>query len=248
MWYIHTRQVHPISMRCLLRAAQTLPVLQRAVQHLQCTSTSRGAYECGLYELPSTGQHHMTSQPFTGMRYVPPPLHRYKPAPQCTVACAPQPPAAQPPAAQQDPKPRKRRRLDDVCVDLRPDLSKNVLQSFIVQGKVHVDGVPQTKAGYQVCVVGVEVDTPCVIPTQHISFPHNIFHSHTTYFIPHTSCFIPHISCIIPTQHAPFLYPPPPLTPPPHPPTHPPTPTHRSPPKQWSRCLQSCPSMSAGQA
>lgn len=46
--------------------------------------------------------------------------------------------------------PRARRRLDDVCVDLRPDLSRNVLQSFIVQGKVHVNGTPQTKAGFQV--------------------------------------------------------------------------------------------------
>lgn len=53
-----------------------------------------------------------------------------------------------PPAAV--PAQRKKRRLDDACVQLRPDLSKNVLQSFIAQGRVYVDGQQQTKAGFQV--------------------------------------------------------------------------------------------------
>lgn len=68
----------------------------------------------------------------------------------CTADAVAPPHAPRTTCSAQPPQPRARRRLDDVCVDLRPDLSKNVLQSFIVQGKVRVNGTPQTKAGFQV--------------------------------------------------------------------------------------------------
>jgi S4 domain len=45
---------------------------------------------------------------------------------------------------------QKRRRLDDVCVELAPQYSKNVIQSFILSGKVFVDDQKVTKAGHQV--------------------------------------------------------------------------------------------------
>ena len=42
-----------------------------------------------------------------------------------------------------------RRRLDDVCLELHPEFSKNVIQSFIAQGKVRVDDRVVFKAGHQ---------------------------------------------------------------------------------------------------
>ena len=42
---------------------------------------------------------------------------------------------------------RRRQRLDDVCLELRPAHERNVIQSWIVQGKVQVDGRVVTKAG-----------------------------------------------------------------------------------------------------
>ncbi|PSC67440.1 hemolysin A isoform B [Micractinium conductrix] len=57
------------------------------------------------------------------------------------VACS----AAEPPPAQLIR--RKKRRLDEVCLELRPEHSRNVIQSWIVQGKVLVNGRPVTKAG-----------------------------------------------------------------------------------------------------
>ena len=44
-------------------------------------------------------------------------------------------------------RPARRRRLDDVCLELRPADARNVIQSWIVQGKVRVDGKVVTKAG-----------------------------------------------------------------------------------------------------
>ena len=44
----------------------------------------------------------------------------------------------------------KRVRLDAACLELRPDLSKTMVQSFITQGKVFVDDQRVTKAGTQV--------------------------------------------------------------------------------------------------
>ena len=41
-----------------------------------------------------------------------------------------------------------KRRLDDVCRELRPDQSRNVIQSWIMQGKVTVDGRVIHKAGH----------------------------------------------------------------------------------------------------
>jgi len=57
--------------------------------------------------------------------------------------------AAAKPAASKSGKAGKRR-LDELCVELNPHLSRNVVQSWILQGKVTVDGRPVTKAGTQV--------------------------------------------------------------------------------------------------
>ena len=45
---------------------------------------------------------------------------------------------------------QKRRRLDEVCAELYPEYSRNVIQSFIAQGKVLVDDRPVTKSGTQI--------------------------------------------------------------------------------------------------
>ncbi len=45
---------------------------------------------------------------------------------------------------------KKRRRLDEVCAELYPEYSRNVIQSFIAQGKVLVDDRPVTKSGTQI--------------------------------------------------------------------------------------------------
>lgn len=42
---------------------------------------------------------------------------------------------------------QKRRRLDDICGELYPEYSRNVIQSFIAQGKVLVNDRPITKSG-----------------------------------------------------------------------------------------------------
>ncbi|KAL4425198.1 hypothetical protein ABPG75_009214 [Micractinium tetrahymenae] len=60
------------------------------------------------------------------------------------VACS----AAEPPPAQLIRK--RKRRLDEVCLELHPEHSRNVIQSWIVQGKVLVNGRPVLKAGTQV--------------------------------------------------------------------------------------------------
>ncbi|GAQ83745.1 hypothetical protein KFL_001600150 [Klebsormidium nitens] len=44
----------------------------------------------------------------------------------------------------------RKRRLDEVCCERFPQYSRNVIQSWILQGKVLVDGHPVTKAGAQV--------------------------------------------------------------------------------------------------
>jgi len=48
------------------------------------------------------------------------------------------------------PPKQKRHRLDDLVCELHPEYSKNVVQSFILQGKVLVEGQPVHKAGAQV--------------------------------------------------------------------------------------------------
>lgn len=45
---------------------------------------------------------------------------------------------------------RSKLRLDELCVRLYPQYSRNVISSFIAQGKVLVNGQPITKAGHQV--------------------------------------------------------------------------------------------------
>ena len=42
---------------------------------------------------------------------------------------------------------RKKQRLDEACQALRPELSRNVIQSWICLGKVQVDGKVISKAG-----------------------------------------------------------------------------------------------------
>lgn len=48
-------------------------------------------------------------------------------------------------------KGKKKQRLDEICLQLRPDVSRRVVQSWIVQGQVRVEGKIINKAGAQVC-------------------------------------------------------------------------------------------------
>jgi ribosomal 50S subunit-recycling heat shock protein len=57
----------------------------------------------------------------------------------------------------------RRRRLDDVCSELRPADARNVIQSWIVQGKVQVDGRVVTKAGTPI-PPGAAVQINAVVP------------------------------------------------------------------------------------
>ena len=57
----------------------------------------------------------------------------------------------------------RRRRLDDVCLELRPADARNVIQSWIVQGKVQVDGRVVTKAGTPI-PPGAAVQINAVVP------------------------------------------------------------------------------------
>eukprot|EP00242_Pyramimonas_sp_CCMP2087_P010267 CAMPEP_0198213432 /NCGR_PEP_ID=MMETSP1445-20131203/28863_1 /TAXON_ID=36898 /ORGANISM="Pyramimonas sp., Strain CCMP2087" /LENGTH=321 /DNA_ID=CAMNT_0043888075 /DNA_START=392 /DNA_END=1357 /DNA_ORIENTATION=+ len=45
---------------------------------------------------------------------------------------------------------KKKRRLDEICSEQHPEYSRNVIQSWIAQGKVLVDGKVVTKSGAQV--------------------------------------------------------------------------------------------------
>ena len=57
----------------------------------------------------------------------------------------------------------RRRRLDDVCSELRPADARNVIQSWIVQGKVQVDGRVVTKAGTPI-PTGAAVQINATVP------------------------------------------------------------------------------------
>ena len=48
---------------------------------------------------------------------------------------------------QRPPQSKRRRRLDEAVAELHPEYSRNVIQSFIAQGKVLVDDRPVTKSG-----------------------------------------------------------------------------------------------------
>ncbi|GIL72479.1 hypothetical protein Vretifemale_2820 [Volvox reticuliferus] len=52
--------------------------------------------------------------------------------------------------------PKQRLRLDEYCLQLAPQYSRNVIQSFILQGKVRVGDKVVTKAGTPVVVLGSE--------------------------------------------------------------------------------------------
>ncbi len=67
----------------------------------------------------------------------------------------------------------KRRRLDEVCLELRPADARNVIQSWIVQGKVQVDGRVVTKAGTPV-QPGAAVHINAVVPKFVCRCRHNI--------------------------------------------------------------------------
>jgi 23S rRNA (cytidine1920-2'-O)/16S rRNA (cytidine1409-2'-O)-methyltransferase len=49
--------------------------------------------------------------------------------------------------SQRPPQSKRKRRLDEAVAELHPEYSRNVIQSFIVQGKVLVDDRPVTKSG-----------------------------------------------------------------------------------------------------
>ncbi|GBG93215.1 hypothetical protein CBR_g60689 [Chara braunii] len=53
-------------------------------------------------------------------------------------------------ARKRAPRKRGRYRLDELCVERCPQYSRTIIQSWILQGKVLVDGRPATKAGMQV--------------------------------------------------------------------------------------------------
>ncbi|KAK9824504.1 hypothetical protein WJX72_010925 [[Myrmecia] bisecta] len=64
-------------------------------------------------------------------------------------------------------KPRKKQRLDEVCLEQYPEHSRNVIQSWIAQGKVTVNNRPVLKAGTPVadtadiCIKAVEPKYVC---------------------------------------------------------------------------------------
>ena len=59
-------------------------------------------------------------------------------------------PAAAPPPPHTHTQKARRRRLDEVCLERHPEHSRNVIQSWIAQGKVLVNDQPVLKAGAQV--------------------------------------------------------------------------------------------------
>lgn len=59
---------------------------------------------------------------------------------------------------------RRKRRLDDVCRELYPEFSRNVIQSFIAQGKVLVNDKPVVKSGAQVDPTRAEVRVTAQVP------------------------------------------------------------------------------------
>lgn len=59
---------------------------------------------------------------------------------------------------------RRKRRLDDVCRELYPEFSRNVIQSFIAQGKVLVNDTPVVKSGTQVDPSKAKVRVTAQVP------------------------------------------------------------------------------------
>lgn len=58
---------------------------------------------------------------------------------------------------------RKKKRLDEICVEKYQQYSRSVIQSWILQGKVYVDGKVINKAGTPVpgkAVVEIKADVP----------------------------------------------------------------------------------------
>eukprot|EP00466_Bigelowiella_natans_P018298 jgi/Bigna1/58078/fgenesh1_pm.52_\ len=58
---------------------------------------------------------------------------------------------------------RRKPRLDELCADRYPEFSRNVIQSWIAQGKVLVNNVPVTKAGSAVskdAVIRITAEIP----------------------------------------------------------------------------------------
>lgn len=60
-------------------------------------------------------------------------------------------PAPSAPAKRKGPK--QKYRLDEYCLMQNPQYSRNLVQSWILQGKILVDDRPVLKSGYQVCVL-----------------------------------------------------------------------------------------------
>lgn len=59
-------------------------------------------------------------------------------------------PSPAPKLSQQPKGPKQKLRLDELCLQQHPQYSRNVIQSWILQGKVFVDDKVITKAGHQV--------------------------------------------------------------------------------------------------
>lgn len=67
-----------------------------------------------------------------------------------SIKCRANDPCDHPSAPPKSSSARRRRRLDEVCLELYPQFSRNVIQSWIVQGKVLVNDRPVVKAGASV--------------------------------------------------------------------------------------------------
>ena len=78
-------------------------------------------------------------------------------------------------------RPAKKRRLDEVLLERHPEYTRTVMQSFIAQGKVYVEGSPEptTKSGTQVrgdAVVELRAETPKFVCRAGFKMEHALDH------------------------------------------------------------------------
>ncbi|CAG9463117.1 unnamed protein product [Pedinophyceae sp. YPF-701] len=72
-----------------------------------------------------------------------------------------------------------KRRLDEMCMELRPEHARNVLQSWIRQGKVLVDGAVVDKPGAQVrptSAIEIRAETPKFVCRGGLKLEHALDH------------------------------------------------------------------------
>jgi len=75
------------------------------------------------------------------------PRARFSASTACSASSAPPPPPRGPAAPVPGKAAGGKRRLDELTIERHPEHSRTVVQSWIAQGKVLVNGQPVTKAG-----------------------------------------------------------------------------------------------------